>query len=143
MLTNVSTLCKSALLSLWKISMIRTILDQCTNLQLIHAFNPSRMDYYNSLRLGLPSREIRKIGNTQNSVVHIVSEIRKYDHATSIKQELHWLTVHQCVKLKVNSTTYMIIYGASPTYFSDLLSNYTPPRNFHINSAKELSRVIQ
>ena len=65
----------------------------------------------------------------QNSAALLVTNTRKYDNIAPILQELHWLLVHQHAKNKFISTTYKITYRAAPTYFNDLLTIYTQPRN--------------
>ena len=88
MSNHVTGLCKSASFALWKISRLRKFFTQSTTLKLIHVFVASRMDYCNSLLIGLPSREIRKIQIIQNSATRLVTITRKYYHITPILQGL-------------------------------------------------------
>ena len=92
------------------------------------------MDYCNGLLFGLPRHEIKMIQIIQNSATCLVTKTIKYDHITPILQGQHWLLVHQHIKFKVICTTYKIIYGAAPTYLSELLCIYAPLRNLCSNS---------
>ena len=54
MSTRVTNICRSASFALWKIAKIRNVLDEKSAIKLIHAFVTSRLDYCNSLLVGLP-----------------------------------------------------------------------------------------
>ena len=55
MSNHVSRLCKSSSRAIWKISRIKHFFNLSTTLRLIHVLVASRMDYCNSLLLGLPN----------------------------------------------------------------------------------------
>ena len=50
---HISRVCKVASHSLWRIGKLRKYFDQSSTEKLIHAFVTSRLDYSNSLYLGL------------------------------------------------------------------------------------------
>ena len=56
---HVTSLCKSASFALWKIGKVRKILDESSTEKLVHAFVTSRLDYCNSLLLGLHSNQLK------------------------------------------------------------------------------------
>ena len=59
----------------------------------IHAFVASRIDYCNSLLIGLPNGELAKQQRGQNAPARLLSSTREYDHITPVLHELHWLPV--------------------------------------------------
>ena len=60
MSTRVNDLCRTATLALKRIGRIRRYLNSacCEQLAIVHAFVSSRLDYCNSLLIGLPDKEI-------------------------------------------------------------------------------------
>ena len=58
MSTRVNDLCRTATLALKRIGRIRRYLNSACCEQLVHAFESSRLDYCNSLLIGLPDKEI-------------------------------------------------------------------------------------
>ena len=64
---------------------------------LIHAYIRFKLDYYNSLRYGIP-----KLQRLRNTGAHIVTLTRKYDSITPIMLKLYWLPVQSRIILKAN-----------------------------------------
>ena len=51
------------------------------------------------------------------------------DHITPILRDtLHWLPVEQRIHFKILLLTYKAFHGIAPSYLSELISVYTPPR---------------
>ncbi len=47
---------------------------------LVHSFVSTRLDYFNSLDIGLPKKQIRTLQGLQNTVARLVNNTDKYDH---------------------------------------------------------------
>ena len=107
-----------ATLALKRISRIRRYLNSACCEQLVHAFVSSRLDYCNSLLIGLPDKDIFKIQRIQNSAARLVTKAKKRDHITPVLRKLHWLTIDKRIVFKVLIITYKALHGLPPKYIS-------------------------
>ena len=78
-----------------KIGNIRTYLSTEAATNVIHAFISGRLDYANSLLIGLPDSEIKKLQRIQNNAARILTRTSKYDHITTVLKDIHWLTMRK------------------------------------------------
>ena len=114
--TDIHVKCKSSYLALHKIGQIRNLLDKSTTEKLVHAFITSRLDFCNSLLLGLPDSAISKLQRVHNSAARLVTRSKIYDHISQIFSDIHWLLVRQWIAYKTLLLTYSCIHGNAPTY---------------------------
>ena len=61
--------------------------------QLVSALILSRIDYCNSVLIGLPACAIYPLQRLQNAAARLVTGLRTRDHVTSTLAVLHWLPV--------------------------------------------------
>ncbi|XP_068671160.1 uncharacterized protein [Montipora foliosa] len=125
---HVNMLCKSAFFSLKNISKIRKFLDRDNTKRLVHAFISSKIDYCNSILIGLPNEEIDKIQHVQNAAARLISGTKKYASITPILIKLHWLPVIARIEYKILLTVFKSLNNLAPEYISELLNQYNPPR---------------
>ena len=125
---HVNMLCKSAFFSLKNISKIRKFLDRDNTERLVHAFISSKIDYCNSILIGLPNEEIDKIQRVQNAAARLISGTKKYASITPILIKLHWLPVIARIEYKILLTVFKSLNNLAPEYISELLNQYNPPR---------------
>ena len=89
MATQVSNIVKSANFHLVNIGRSRRLLtDDATKLA-IHTLVTSRLDYCNSLLIGISLRHQRKLQNIQRTSARLITKRRKFDSITSQLIELH------------------------------------------------------
>ena len=89
---------------------------------MVHAFISTRLDYCNSLLIGLPKKQVSKLQAVQNTAARLVTYTGKYDHITPVLKELHWLPVDKRIVYKVLLITYKCLNGMAPLYLRDLLT---------------------
>ena len=122
MCDQVTSICKSASYSLWRIGRIRHLLDRKTTEKLIHSFVSSRLDYCNGLLYGIQEFQMKKLQAIQNSAARIVSRIKKDDQVTNILANLHWLPIKFRIPFKLLCIVFKCIHCEdAPVYLKDLL----------------------
>ena len=117
-----------------QIAHIRPFLTRGAAATLTNTIVTSRLDYVNSLLIGLPKCSFRKLELVQNNAARMVCMKKKRDHVTPLLESLHWLPVEYRVRFKVNMLTYKALHGLTPQYLSSLLTPYTPSRNLRSSS---------
>ncbi len=104
---HINNVCKSGYYHLRNISRIRKCLTKDSCVTLVHAFVTSRLDYCNTLLVGLPDCDINELQLLQNCYT------RKFDHITPVLFNLHWLRVKECISFKILLLTYKALGKAS------------------------------
>ncbi len=117
---HVEKTCRSALYHLRNIYKIRKCLSRSDTETLVHAYITSRLDYCNSLLIGLPDYLINDLQMVQNAAARLIVGLRKFDHVTSTLMDLHWLPVKQRIEFKVLLLTYKAVMGQGPEYLSEM-----------------------
>ena len=137
--THINNICRSASRSIHQIGKIRNFLSRPATERLIHAFVSSKLDYCNSILLGLPSYELEKLQRLQNTAARLTVTAKKSAHITPVLKSLHWLPVKERIIFKILLVTYKILHGFAPAYLNELLLNYTPHRLLRSSSLNLLS----
>lgn len=82
----------------------------------IHSFISSRLDYCNSLYLGVAQSCLSRLQLVQNAAARLLTKTRKRENFTPVLVDLHWLPIEYRVQFKVllfhsqawDQTTYLI-----------------------------------
>ena len=90
--------------------------------QLIYAFVTSRLDYCNSVLVGLPACTIAPLQRVQNAAARLLLNRRKTDHITDGLKDLHWLPIAFRIKYKLCMLMHSIKVGNCPSYLKDMVS---------------------
>ena len=128
MVPHVNGVCKSAFFHLTLIGRIRKYLDTKSAKSLVHALVLSRIDYANSLLVGLPKSQLGKLQRVQNAAARLVVGAGRHDRVSEHLKNLHWLPVEQRVEFKTALMTFRCLYDIAPVYLSDLVEWYKPTR---------------
>ncbi|CAI5776265.1 Hypothetical predicted protein [Podarcis lilfordi] len=92
----------------------------------IHATVTSRLDYCNSLYVGLPLKLTQKLPQVQNAAARLLTGSSPRDHIHPVLYQLHWRPVEYRIRFKVLVLTFKALYGIGPSYLWDRLSWYVP-----------------
>ena len=137
--THVNNVCRSAYFAIHKIGQIRKFIDRKTAETLTHAFVTSRLDANNSLLYGLPATTLAKLQRVQNSALRLVTGAKKDCNITSLRRELHWLSIKDRIIFKLLLVTFKAIHGMAPSYICELITIYVPKRTLRSSSQLLLS----
>ena len=119
---QINNLVSSCYLYLRHIRSIRKYITQDNCAQLIHSFITSRLDYCNSLYIGLPKNLIAKLQKVQNAAVRVVVNKRKCQSVQNDLIELHWLNIEKRIVFKALLIIFNCLNGTAPIVLSMLLS---------------------
>ena len=114
---------------------------------LINAFISSKLDYCNAIFTGITDSNIHTLQLIQNYAAKLVLNKRKFDHATPLLRELHWLPVKYRIDYKVLLICYKARNSLAPQYISDILVPYTryrglrdlAPNSLYVPSTERVS----
>ena len=136
---HVLTLCRSANWQLRRISRLRKYLDNKTCEILVHAFVTSKLDFLNSLLIGLPDTILHKLQKIQNTAARIVRGKGRKFHATPLLKDLHWLPISYRIKYKILLLAFRAHRMDEPVYLSNCISPYIPTRNLRSSGQSYLT----
>ena len=80
----------------------------------MYAFISSRLDYCNSLLVGVSEDVLRKLQLIQNAAARLVTGTRKFDHISPVLRDLHWLPIRKRITYKVAMLVYKCLHGLAP-----------------------------
>ena len=99
----------------------------------------SRLDYCNSLYVGMTDCNFKKLQHVQNTLARVVLCAGKFKHITPALIKLHWLPVKQRVLYKQALITFNVLHHSNRSYLRDLLTIHNPSRNLRSSSHHLLS----
>ena len=135
----VSHIRMSCYLELRRIAHLRPLISEDAAKQLVLSFVISKLDYCNGLLFGITNKNIEKLQLIQNHAARLVKRASKYDSATSLLKELHWLPVSARVLYKTAVCAYRSINDTEyPAYMKNLISLHIPPRSLRSSSKSKL-----
>ena len=105
--------------ALRQIHSVRRSVTRPVLLSLVTSLVISRLDYGNATLAGLPVYLSNRLLSVLNAAARLVYLARKYDHVTSLLQELHWLRVPQRIDYKLAVLTFRCLHGQAPSYLTD------------------------
>jgi len=88
----------------------------------------SRLDYANSVLLGVSSKNVTRLQRAQNAAARVVvwGSRRRSTNSVGLLKQLHWLPVEWRIKFKIACITYKTISTTQPVYLYSSLKHYTP-----------------
>jgi hypothetical protein len=125
---HVKSVCAKAYYQIHLISKVRKYISEDAARTLVHANVTSRLDYCNSLLIGLPENLLDQLQRVQNRAARLIKGSRSSDHITPVLKELHWLPIRFRIRYKLILLTFKCLNDCAPFYLSDLITPYVPNR---------------
>ena len=141
---HISSVTRSCYYHLRKIRDIRRYLPTSTVVRLVLALVLARADYCNSILLGLPDSQLRRLQSVLNASARMIYGAGREEHTTSFLKKLHWLRIPERIIYKRCLLTFRALHDPScPDYLSSLLhrpANQESRR--HLRSDNRLQLVV-
>ena len=118
---HVNKLTSTSYHTLHNIGRVRHLLDKPTTQTLIQALVLSRLDYCNSLLLGIPKYNIQKIQRIQNMACRLINQLPGHSRVLDYMKNLHWLKIPERIEYKVLTIMYKGIHNSAPQYLQELV----------------------
>ena len=103
------------------INRIKGFVDYQTLEKIIHCFISSKLDYCNSLFLGLPATLLNRLQRVQNAAARILTCTSKWDHIKPVLFQLHWLPIEARATFKVLLLIHKVLHHDGPAYLRAML----------------------
>ena len=129
---HINKLASSSFVTLQNVAHIRNHLDIPTTKTIVQALVISRLDYCNSLLLGIPKYNIDKMQRIQNMACRIIYKLPKYSHITPFLFDAHWLKIPQRIDFKILTLMYKCIHQLAPPYLTELVIDENPTEETRI-----------
>ena len=126
--THISSVVKTSFFQLRLLAKVKPYLPPKQLEIAIHSFISSRLDYCNSLYTGIDQYSIKRLQLVQNAAARMLTGTKKFTHITPVLATLHWLPVKHRIVFKVLLFVFKSLNGLAPSYLSELLEPYVPPR---------------
>jgi hypothetical protein len=135
---QISSVCRSAYLQLRCLRKIKRFVNRDALEALVHAFVTSKLDYCNSLYIGIPQCQLARLQRVQNCAARLLADADRRDHITPVLRSLHWLPVKQRVQFKIMLLVYKAVTRSAPQYLCDMIRVNVPNRTLRSNDSLQL-----
>src|SRR6218665_3167259 len=89
---------------------------------MVHAFVCSRIDYCNSLPIGLPKSRLAPLQSVLNAAARLIARIPRFSPiSTFITEQLHWLPFSARIHFKIIFLVYKAFLGLAPSHLCKLI----------------------
>ena len=129
---HITNICRSVNMHTKKINSIRRYLSNTAVRTLVQSIVIARLDYCNSICVGLPMNRLQRFQLVQNSAARVISQTKRYTSITPILNELHWLPINKRCQFKILLLTFKSLNGC------DMLNVYMPNRSLRSTASTSL-----
>ena len=139
---QVSSVVRSVYFQISRLAKVRRHLTDAACARMVNALITTRLDFQNSLLLGLPACEMSRLQKAQNSAARLLTGAKRRDHITPVLKQLHWLPVRQRIDYKIILTVHNSIHReTSPIYLKEFLSLRCPSRRLRSSADPWLTAI--
>ena len=131
---QVNKICSTCFYNIKNIAEIRKNISRENAKTVINALVTSHLDYGNALLYGIQARLINKLQIVQNASARVIEKLRKYDHITEVRKNLHWLPIKARIEHKLLTYVFQSKQDKSSKYLQALLKDKPKDRNLRSNN---------
>lgn len=137
--THITEMSRSINFILCRLNRHRNFLPIKTKILLVYTLIFPVLDYADVCYLDLNESHLDKLDRLINNCIRFIFNLRKYDHISSYRSKLGWLSIRQRRKLHILSTLYSILFNPlSPTYLSSKFHFLRDDHNCQLRSSDSL-----
>jgi len=118
-----------------RLRQIRNYVSREIMIQLVMSLVISRVDYCNSLLVGLPASTLVPLQRVQNAAARLILGLSRRCHITPALKQLHWLPIKSLITVKVATLMCNIFHQRSPPCFKDLVAFNPSPHQHQLRSS--------
>jgi len=119
MRTHVLRTVPSCFAALRQIKSIQRYVSQPVLLSLVSSLVLSRLDYGSTVLTGISRQLMDRLQSVLNAAARLIYSRRKYDRATPLLKELHWLRVPERIKFRLAVLVFKCRNKMAPHYLAD------------------------
>ena len=119
---HIDSVVKTSNFHIRNLYMIRNLINSDNLLFLVHSLIVSKIDYCNSLLVGLPKVTLKKVQSILNRANRLIYSLPPQVPTTPFLMKLHWLPVKPRVDFKICLITFRALKFNQPLYIRELLS---------------------
>ena len=134
MTAHVTATVRTCFAALRQIRSVRRSLSREALLTLIRALVVTKLDYCNSVLVGVSRSLHRRLQSVFNAAARLVFSTRRSEHVTPLLRDLHWLKVPERVQFRLCVLAYRCLHGTAPPYLAETL---------HLTSSVESRRRLR
>ena len=117
---HIANLTRSSYFQLRRLKAIRKSVSSSIFTSIVHAFVCSRIDYCNSVLIGLPKVRLAPLQSVLNAAARLIARLPRFSHiSTFMTEQLHWLPLSARIQFKVLILVIKSQMGLAPKYLCD------------------------
>ena len=140
---HVDSIVKACNFHIRNLHMIKDFINRKNLVTLVHSLIISKVDYCNSLFLGLPNITLRKVQSILNRAARLIFNLPPRVPTTSSHIELHWLPVKARIEFKVCLITFKALKFERPSYIRGLLTFSSHESTLDLRSADDPYHLLE
>jgi len=140
---HISNLTRSCYFQLRRLRAIRRSVSHSIFTSIVHAFVCSRLDYCNSLLMGLPKQRLAPLQSVLNSSARLIARLPRFAHISPYMLEvLHWLPISARIHYKILILVSKSQLSTAPRYLSDYMRKPLSASSRSLRSADRLDLFV-
>ena len=120
--SHIDSIVKTFNFQISNLYMIKEFVNRKNLVTLVHVLIVSKVNYCNSLFIGLPNVILKRVQSVLNRAARLIFNFPPRVPTTSSLIELHWLPLKARIKFRICLITFKALKFNQPSYIRELLS---------------------